>query len=542
MKAPQPFGVIHQASASRRMVDRAANEDEARADLQRRIASLFKVMFWSLALLVGFLWGLYSIYGDIAPARRGLVYAGSAVGLGAMAFIWRGLLVRRPLSVRALYAIDMVYSVGIGFAFGTAAVVQRDLRPSAYMSLVYTTYTVFARALIVPSSGRRTALASSATFAPIVASSLVLGFTTTGLDLPGRAFIVGCLVLAGVSIALATAGSHIIYGLRRKVSEAQQLGAYVLDKKIGEGGMGTVYRAHHIMLRRPTAVKRLRADQLGVDNLERFEREVKHMSQLTHPNTVAVYDYGRSADGTFYYAMEYLGGGIDLEQLVARHGPQPATRVARILAQVCGALQEAHDSGFIHRDIKPANIILCERGGLPDIAKVVDFGLAKELTADTGASVQVILGTPGYVAPEAITDPSTIGPGADLYALGAVGYILLTGKRVFEGKTAADTCIKHLTLAPPPPSSVTDNAIPAQLEAIILRCLAKTPEERFASAAELAAALRALPAADWSDARAREWWREFRRREVDAKLSSQAATETITVDLGSRTRLGVRSA
>ena len=535
MKAPPTFGVVHEASTSRRMVYRAASEEEARADLQKRIASLFKVMFWSLALLVGFLWGLYSIYGDVAPAHRGLVYAGSAVGLGAMAFIWRGLLVRRPLSVSALYTIDMIYSLGIGTAFGAAAVVQADLRPSAYMSLVYTTYTVFARALMVPSTGRRTALASTATFAPVVASSVVLVYTSA-LNMPGPAFVLGCAMVAGVSIALAAAGSHIIYGLRRKVSEAQQLGAYILDKKIGEGGMGTVYRAHHIMLRRPTAVKRLRADQVGADNLERFEREVKHMSQLTHPNTVAVYDYGRSADGTFYYAMEYLGGGIDLEQLVTRHGAQPATRVARILAQVCGALQEAHDSGFIHRDIKPANIILCERGNLPDIAKVVDFGLAKEITADTGASVQVILGTPGYVAPEAITDPSSIGPGVDLYALGAVGYILLTGKRVFEGKSGADICIKHLTLPPPRPSTVTDNHIPADLEAIILRCLAKTPNERFATAAELASALRALPAGDWNDARAREWWRELHRRGADAKIVSEAATETITVDLGSRDR------
>ncbi len=530
---PPPFGVVHEASASRRMVYRAANEEEARADLQKRLTSLFKVMFWSLALLVGFLWGLYSIYDDVAPTRQHLVYAGSAVGLGAMAFIWRGLLVRRPLSVPALHAIDLVYSLGIGTAFGAAAIVQRDLRASAYMSLIYTTYTVFARALMVPSTGRRTALACAATYAPVVVSSVVL-VNTTKQDMPGSAFVVGGLFITGVSIALATAGSYIIYGLRRKVSEAQQLGAYVLERKIGEGGMGTVYRAHHIMLRRPTAVKRLRADQVGADNLERFEREVKHMSQLTHPNTVAVYDYGRSADGTFYYAMEYLGGGIDLEQLVARHGPQPASRVARILAQVCGALQEAHDSGFIHRDIKPANIILCERGNLPDIAKVVDFGLAKEITADTGASVQVILGTPGYVAPEAITDPSSIGPGVDLYALGAVGYILLTGKRVFEGKSGADICIKHLTLPPPPPSTVSATAIPAELEAIILRCLAKTPAERFASAAELAAALRALPAGDWSDARAREWWRELHRRGADAKIASEAATETITVDLGGR--------
>src|SRR4029079_7147621 len=153
----------------------------------------------------------------------------------------------------------------------------------------------------------------------------------------------------------------------------QQLGSYKLGRKIGEGGHGAVYLAHHIMLRRPTAVKLLLPDRVGADNLERFEREVQHMSQLTHPNTVAVYDYGRSPEGHFYYAMEYLGGGIDLEHLVRNHGPQPNGRVAQILAQVCGALSEEHDNQIIHRDIEPANIIVCERGGMSDIAKVVDY-------------------------------------------------------------------------------------------------------------------------------------------------------------------------
>jgi serine/threonine-protein kinase len=312
-----------------------------------------------------------------------------------------------------------------------------------------------------------------------------------------------------------------------------QLGQYTLDRKIGEGGNGAVYRARHALLRRPTAVKLLLPDKVGAENLDRFEREVQHMSQLTHPNTVAVFDYGRSPDGVLYYAMEYLGG-VDLENLVRLHGPQPSSRVIDILVQVCGALQEAHEAGIIHRDIKPANIILCERGGVADVAKVVDFGLVKEITRDTSASAQIILGTPAYVAPEAVTDPASIGPAADLYALGAVGYFLLTGRRVFEGKTAVELCIQHVTQPPRRPTEVAKILLPKELEDLILRCLAKNPGDRFESASQLAEALEAIPRApDWDRADARRWWREFRARQ-EVPPSAAAPTLTITVDLGDR--------
>jgi serine/threonine protein kinase len=285
-----------------------------------------------------------------------------------------------------------------------------------------------------------------------------------------------------------------------------------------------------VLLRRPTAIKQLLPERVGADNLARFEREVHHTSQLTHPNTVAVYDFGRGSDGTFYYAMEYLGGGIDLEQLVRVYGPQPAARVVPILVQVCGALQEAHDMGIIHRDIKPANIMLCERGGLPDVAKVVDFGLVKEITAETGDSQQMILGTPAYLAPEAVNDPHTVGPALDLYALGCVGYYLLTGRMVFEGKTAIAICIQHAADAPTPPSKLV--AMPSELEAILLRCLAKLPSERFASADELAEALSAVPVSGWREADAHDWWKDVHPSIELAPTTSPTAA--ITIDLGRR--------
>ena len=511
-----------------------APQEESRAVLQERVTALFKLMFWSFVVLVAFLAGLYTAYPENAPKHAEWVYVMASIELGAMAFIWRMVLLRRTLSVRALNRIDIVYSVGIGCAFGVAAYLQSDLRAAGYLGLVYATYTVFARALIMPSSGRRTALASVATALPMFASGTVLAFTVKQ-DLPAWGYFVGMVLFCVMPLVIATAGSHIIYGLRRQVSAAQQLGAYTLDRRIGEGGNGEVHLAHHILLRRPTAVKIMHPDRFGAGTLERFEREVQAMSRLTHPNTVAVYDYGRSADGVFYYAMEYLGGGIDLDKLVRKHGAQPSGRVAHILAQVCGALHEAHVSNIIHRDIKPANIILCERGGMPDVAKVVDYGLVKELTADTNVSTQVVLGTPNYIAPEAFTNPNAVGPGIDIYALGAVGYFLLTGRHVFDGTTPVEICIAHVTKPVVPPSQVAARHIAPELEALIMKCLAKQPGDRFATVQEVRDQLLALPPAkDWSDDDARLWWRELHTVEQDIKAASQAPTLTITVDLAER--------
>jgi len=373
---------------------------------------------------------------------------------------------------------------------------------------------------------------SSLTFLPVLGGGVFVAFLPP-MELPPAAFISGGATFCAVAVVIATNGSGIIYGLNRKLSEAMQLGQYKLDRKIGEGGIGAVYRASHALLLRPTAIKLLKPDRVSPEDVDRFEREVQHMSQLTHPNTVAVYDYGRNLDGVFYYAMEYLAG-IDLEQLVKRFKAQPAGRVVHILQQVCGALQEAHDAGLIHRDIKPANIILCERGGVPDFAKVVDYGLVKEITHETSETMQVILGTPAYLPPEAVTDPGRVGPTFDLYALGCVGYFLLTGRKVFEGKTDVDMCLQHVTQVPKRPSEVCTAAIPTELEDIILKCLAKAPGDRYASATALAEALDAIPRArDWDTSHARTWWNDFRAMPEPA-MKTEAATLTITVDLEQR--------
>jgi serine/threonine-protein kinase len=513
-----------------------SSEEEARAYLQGRLTVLYKLMFWCFTVLIGFLWGAYTLIPDVAPKLQVWVNVVFVSGMTVEAFIWRVLLVRRPrLSFQTLHLLDTFYAVASNTIIATCAVISFDQRQAAYTCLIYACFGLLTRALIVPSTGRRTVIVGILASIPMAIAALIVPFINewpAGKDVSGPAFFAGFLQIQVVAILLAAFGSDIIYGLRKKVSAAQQLGQYTLGRKIGEGGMGVVYLAHHDLLRRPTAIKLLHPDRVGHDNIQRFEREVQHMSQLTHPNTVAVFDYGRSFEGTFYYAMEYLAG-INLDLLVKRHGKQPAERVRQIMIQVCGALQEAHDRGISHRDIKPANIILCERGAMPDVAKVVDFGLVKELAKDSGASIHVVVGTPAYVAPEAVTDPSTVGPAADLYALGCVGYFMLTGKKVFDGATDVEICTQHVTKQPVPPSQVAATHVPRQLEDIILTCLAKQPSGRPASATELADRLRASgPFDDWDEVRARAWWQEFTPAE-QPDLATMPTT-TITVDVAQR--------
>jgi serine/threonine-protein kinase len=327
--------------------------------------------------------------------------------------------------------------------------------------------------------------------------------------------------------------------LRHEVQAAQQIGQYRLVRKLGEGGMGIVYEAEHALLRRPTAVKVISPNAVGQEALERFEREVKATSQLTHPNTIAVYDYGRAPHGGFYYAMEYLHGA-NTEQIVRLTGPMPDSRVVHLLKQICGSLAEAHAAGLVHRDIKPANLMCCLRGGIHDFVKVLDFGLVKNVRAnDPVASVAgAIVGTPHYMAPEIVLNKGA-SPATDLYALGAVGYFLLTGSEVFRSDTLLGVIARHVSDPPQPPSERLGAAVHAGLEALILRCLAKTAGERPASAAELGQLLDELDVAPWTQARASEFWAREGAR-IDAAVAEEqgiGATplgDTLVVDLHDR--------
>jgi eukaryotic-like serine/threonine-protein kinase len=297
---------------------------------------------------------------------------------------------------------------------------------------------------------------------------------------------------------------------RKSALAARRLGQYVLVHEIGRGANGMVYRARHALLRRPVAVKLLSPDMTNATNTARFEHEVQMTSHLTHPNTVAIYDYGHTPEGLFYFAMEYLGG-IDLDQLVRRFGAQPEGRVIHILRQVCGSLAEAHRIGLIHRDIKPANIVLTRRGGVCDYVKVLDFGLVKAAHSDAADALagKEIVGTPHFMSPEAVQKPESVDNRSDLYSLGAVGYWLLTGKTLFDHDTVEGLLARQVKDLPLPPSQRLGKSVSPDLAGLIMHCLAKSPERRPASAEVLDAALAGCAlTGTWTSRDAEQWWRK----------------------------------
>jgi serine/threonine-protein kinase len=418
------------------------------------------------------------------------------------------------------------------------------------LAALSTTQIVVTRAVFVPSSTRRTAIITSLSCSPLALIALAqhhahVAAGTTGRTLTPLDLTVSTAMWSALAVVLAAATSSVIYGLRRDVRDAQELGQYTLLGKIGEGGMGQVFRARHAMLRRPTAVKLLHSST--AEDLARFEREVQLTAQLTHPNTVTVFDYGRTPDGVFYYAMELLDG-MDLQTFVERHGPMPPARVIHVLTQVADALSEAHGVGLIHRDIKPANVFLCTRGTTHDVVKVLDFGLVKRVERAAGdpnvSSGGLTVGTPLYMAPETLRDPDGGDGRTDLYALGAVGYFLVTGTPVFSGSLVS-ILADHLHTQPEPPSVRLGTPIAKDLEEILLACLAKIPEDRPADAPTLRDRLRACDDAEgWTESDASSWWMSSaaareRRAHDEATSGVQAlpvslSTRTIAVDLQQR--------
>ncbi|HLW66675.1 MAG TPA: serine/threonine-protein kinase [Gemmataceae bacterium] len=323
--------------------------------------------------------------------------------------------------------------------------------------------------------------------------------------------------------AIAVFAAARAAALQRRAFEAErraeQIGQYALKRKLGEGGMGEVWLAEHGLLKRPCAIKFVRPDLAAhPTTAARFAREVQAVTGLTHVNTVRVHDYGRAEDGSFYYVMEYLDGPT-LEELVQDDGPLPPGRVVYLLRQVCGALVEAHAAGLVHRDLKPGNVIVATLGGQRDVAKLLDFGLVQDLSVDADSRLTragTVLGTPAYMSPEQAAGESALDARGDVYGLGAVAFFALTGRPPFQGKSLGQLLAAHRSEPPPPLTDLRPDA-PPDLAAVVARCLAKDPGDRFQSAADLDRALGQCGcAADWSAERAAEWWQH---RIGDEKLS-----------------------
>ncbi|MFO0890710.1 MAG: serine/threonine-protein kinase [Isosphaeraceae bacterium] len=370
---------------------------------------------------------------------------------------------------------------------------------------------------LIPNTGRRCA-------------GVVIGMALFALALNAVALRVNPAVPAGeliqylltltvwmmYAVVIAIVGSHRLEKLRREAAAARQLGQYRLKELLGAGGMGEVYLAEHVLLRRPCAVKLIHPVRASdARQIARFAREVQTTATLSHPNTVQVYDYGHTEDGTFYYAMEYLPG-LTLEQLVERDGPLLPARAVHILRQVCGSLLEAHEAGLVHRDLKPSNVMICIRGGVHDVAKLLDFGLVlprADETRDREVSQEgTITGTPSYMSPEQAGGQEDLDPRSDIYSLGALAYFLLTGRPPFVAPNVVKTLAAHV-YEQPSPLRLLRPEVPPELEAVILRCLEKRPENRPATAGALEAELaRSAGDGGWRPEDAAAWWTAFRSR------------------------------
>lgn len=496
------------------------SEDSAVASafVQQRIAFFGKVIFvFGLVYLVmGVILYFWLHQEFFVPGRESHIAA--VVIAFAVFMIGRQSKVLGPMALRMLDVLGTLglclcmISMGYRFAIQLGPV-GVHANWGVFAGLLSVFHVVLARAILVPSSPLRTLVICVLAFAALLVSHGMIA---------GWLGVISSTFSALTVTMLATVASRVIYGLHRDVREARQLGQYTLEEKIGEGGMGEVYRARHAMLRRPTAIKLLGGD-VTERELHRFEKEVQLTAELTHPNTISIYDYGRTPDGTFYYAMELLDG-VTLQTLVDRDGPQPPARVIHILSQVCGALREAHDAGLIHRDIKPDNVFLCRQGGVPDVVKVLDFGLVKQVKSDASASqsnVNVMVGTPLYMSPEAIAAPDAVDEKSDLYALGAVGYFLLSGTPVFEGDSVVEVCSHHLHTEPEPISSRASREIPSDLEKVVCECLAKEPIGRPKSARALCDKLaECTDAGGWTELDAEKWWAAHAERPLPAHKPS----------------------
>jgi serine/threonine-protein kinase len=446
-------------------------------------------------------------FGNVGFALADLTAALASLGVWWLAGEGR-------VSPSRLHTLGLVYEVVICFALALTAYWEWTLDLGVIPPLIWVPTVIILFPLVMPGPPRRML---GAAIAAGLMSPLALGL----LDLWGKVTPTGddyirSVVNSAFGVGFAYMGARVVYRLGREVAAARELGSYRLEQRLGQGGMGEVWRARHRMLARPAAIKLIRpaVDGRGVtDELQRrFEQEAQAIARLRSPHTVELFDFGVADNGAFYYVMELLDG-LDADALVRRFGPLPPGRAVHLLRQVCHSLSEAQACGLVHRDIKPANIFLCRYGEDHDFVKVLDFGLVKALdTRTTPASPDltaenIVQGTPAFIAPEQAMGDAGVDGRADIYATGCVAYWLLTGQYVFTADTPMGILLHHARTPPPPPSTRTNRPIPRPLERLVLDCLAKNPADRPQTARELSLSLDALgdiPA--WTDAQAREWW------------------------------------
>jgi hypothetical protein len=458
-----------------------------------------------------------------SPWGRGLVAAEALFGIGCLAIAaglwrWPGWWTLRRLRVveyllvftLALYIGATQFYAFAGTRFAADAVGDPyAIRLATDSMAVRWAVAIIGLSTLIPETFRRNRLLVGAQVGIAIGLTTLMAFSDVVYrPQPGRvvALMTFWMTLAAT---IAVFGAAKLEELRQQVAEARRLGQYQLVRRLGAGGMGEVHLAEHLLLKQPVAIKLIRPDRAGdPDALARFEREVRATARLKHWNTVQIYDYGFAEDGTFYYVMEFLPG-LTLEQIVQHDGPLPPARVIHFLRQVCAALAEAHGMHLVHRDVKPANIMVCERGGVHDVAKLLDFGLVRGggPAADTVHDTQQVLGTPGYMAPEQAQGRDDLDATADIYAVGATAYLLLTGEPAIPRGPIVQMLIAQAT-EPLTPMRMRRAEVPADLEAVVMRCLERDPARRFASATALDAALEACAdAGRWHPEDAAAWWR-----------------------------------
>ena len=486
----------------------------------RVMALLYAAVFF----LVAFLPSL------VSTADRSVLFGAVAQWLpGTIAIcvaLFVAVVVNHPsLSTRAAAAIATAFEIASSYGIAAAELLQPQsldyLRNATWIGLSWVAVWTLLFTIVVPSPPRRSLLAglAASSSVPVMAAVSFAAYPPRALPNSWQFFLVFVFPYLLV-VGMGYVGARVLFALGEEVRKARDLGSYRLVERLGQGGMGEVWRARHRLLARPAAIKVIRPPAAlslgGSEAASRFEREAQAIASLRSPHTVDLFDFGIADDGTFYYVMELLDG-LDTERIVNTFGPMPAERVIYVIRQVCHSLSEAESISLVHRDIKPANIVLCRYGEDYDFVKVLDFGIVKVLhelgdaerapTLPALTAEHAVCGTPAFIAPEQVLGGQRVDHRADIYATGCLTYWLLTGQLVFTGNSPMQFLIQHTQATPVPPSARTELLIPKELDAIVLACLAKDPSDRPQTARELARRLEAVPVErEWTPEIARAWW------------------------------------